>query len=351
MAAERFTTTIRSLTGRVNAYTTPDLPCIRSEGVINPTVGCAHRCAYCYMGRYTQCQEISVFDTMPELLERQLQRVDRYGNSSPDRIYFSTACDAFQPIKEVQDVTLAAFSALAERGKRVGFLTKGLIREDVMSVIRKNPELFSAQIDINTLDQSVTDVFEPGAAKVRWFCKIFRSLKIAKPGERLAQMKRLADMGVRTSARLDPVLPGVTDTSERLEILFSGISSAGVTSAAVSYLFLRPSIRGSLARLSHPMADAVLAEFGVGKTTEILLHGKSTMTCLLPARRIAGFKIIKDIAAKHGISVSFCACKNSDVAADIEEVGKCNISGPPLPRPAPSSSSAKCRLIAKKAKI
>jgi hypothetical protein len=66
------------------------------------------------------------------------------------------------------------------------------------------------------------------------------------------------------------------------------------------------------------------------------------MMALTQDRRKRGYELVKRCAAKFGINVTVCACKNHDIA-DIEDaVGRCNISGPPIAnkRPAPVGSSS-----------
>lgn len=111
-----------SVTGRVNAYTTPHLPCIHDYGTVNPSKRCIHGCLYCYANASPLAgakDAIGVFDTLPEMMAAQLKKK---GDSAPERMYFSTACDAFQPIPAVQAATRGAFAAILAHPGKVRFL-------------------------------------------------------------------------------------------------------------------------------------------------------------------------------------------------------------------------------------
>ena len=75
--------------------------------------------------------------------------------------------------------------------------------------------------------------FEPGAAT---------------PESRLAQAAELIAAHVPVEARLDPILPGVTDGADCLEPLCEALARVGVRKIAASVLFLRPAVIGSLRR-------------------------------------------------------------------------------------------------------
>jgi len=79
----------------------------------------------------------------------------------------------------------------------------------------------------------IAATFEPGAAA---------------PGARLAQAAELAGVRGPIEARLDPILPGVTDDADCLESLCVALARAGVRAIAASVLFLRPAVAGSLRR-------------------------------------------------------------------------------------------------------
>lgn len=148
-----------------------------------------------------------------------------------------------------------------------------------MDLLIANHDRVYAQIGLITVDQTVTDVFEPRAAK---------------PQDRLAQAKILVDAGIYTAARIDPIIPGVTDTPERLKALFAGLASAGIKKVAASYLFTRPSISRELESVvgTNENVRTMFREFESG-TKELELHCKSKV-CFFEKTNLASSKNCKD---------------------------------------------------------
>ena len=180
--------------------------------------------------------------------------------------------------------------------------------DNTLRLLLRHPGRVRAQIGITTLDENVAKVFEPNAAT---------------PSTRLRQMATLIAGGVATQARLDPVLPGVTDKPEALRGLFSALTKAGVNSVAVGLLFLRSRILHSLEQnvRDRRMLEETLNFYGDAGRLAIRA-GSSTITALPTATREEVFTRIRRIAENSAIHVSVCACKNPDLAR-----GTCGIGG------------------------
>ena len=88
------------------------------------------------------------------------------------------------------------FRFLLESGIGVSFVTKGRIPERHRNLLAAHAPLVQGRIGLITLDPRTAAAFEPHAAT---------------PEERLAQGADLIASHVLVEARLDPILPGVTD--------------------------------------------------------------------------------------------------------------------------------------------
>ena len=152
-------------------------------------------------------------------------------------VYFSPSSDLFQPLPEVLALGYRILEFLFSRGISIAFLSKGRIPDETMGLLLKHADKVRAQIGIITVDEGVQRVFEPNTAG---------------PRERLKQIATLIDGGIATEARLDPILPGITDTTttNALSHLLSALTRVGVKHAAASVLFLRPSTGSSYPFLS-----------------------------------------------------------------------------------------------------
>ncbi len=145
----------------------------------------------------------------------------------------------------------------------------------------------------------------------------------APPRVRLDQARELLAAGVAASGRLDPILPGVTDDDESFRDLSSAFSEAGISSVAASLLFLRPAIVQSLKKnVRDPQILAPLLDAFESKTRLAIHAEKSSVTALPVDIRRGIFERLSPIAARHGIKVHICACKNPDIAD-----GNCQIAG------------------------
>ena len=152
-----------------------------------------------------------------------------------------------------------------------------------------------------TLDPAIAAAFEPWAAT---------------PEERLAEAADLIRAKVPVEARLDPILPGVTDGAECLEPLCAALARIGVRRLSASVLFLRPAVAASLRRhvQDKVMLDRLLSSFAAGES--LAIHaGKSLVRAIPACERHKIFERLKSIARRHGIEVRVCACKNPDIPA------------------------------------
>jgi hypothetical protein len=243
-----------------------------------------------------------VYVNTPDVVAQEL----RHKRRRPQRVYFSPSSDAFQYLPQVQDVSLQTMTLLLQSGVEVAFLTKGFITQPFLDLFAAHADRVFAQVGITTLDPELWRRFEP---------------RTALPHLRRATVEALIRLGVATTVRLDPLIPGLTDTDDNLMPLFHSLSRTGVHDAAASYLFLRPRF-ASLVKL--PTAPAVPADacptrwpyqrFGDGSGGGQMLPGHE---------RALRFARLQALGESVGIGVHACRCKNPELGAE-----PCGITGP-----------------------
>jgi DNA repair photolyase len=210
------------------------------EGVdyaINPYVGCAHGCAYCYavfMKRFTGHKEewgtfVDVKVNAPQVLGRQLRR------AKPGNITFGTVTDAYQPLERVYELTRACLEVLLHFGQ--GFSVSILTKSDlVLRDLDLIDQLGDAEVafTITTLDEEIGKRFEPHASSIP---------------VRLDALARLHEAGIPNWVFCGPVLPDITDDEASLDALFAELKRVGVGYVLVDSLNLRGAAWGRLSRI------------------------------------------------------------------------------------------------------
>jgi DNA repair photolyase len=215
---------------------------------INPYIGCAFGCAYCY-ARYTHRyvmeraasdekmtealgdaynrlppwlafeRNIFVKRNAPEVLSRTL----RFGSDrhlkllEGETIVIGTATDPYQPAERRFRVTRGILEVLAEHpGLSVVIITKSpLITRDIDLLSRINRlSNLAIHISLITLDRELARRIEPRAPT---------------PESRVRALARLREAGIDVGINCMPVLPGITDNPSDLEALVKRVSEAGAT--------------------------------------------------------------------------------------------------------------------------
>ena len=215
---------------------------------INPYIGCAFGCAYCY-ARYTHryvMERAATDEKMTEVLgeaynslplwlafERNifvkrnapevLSRTLRFGSDRHLRllhgetIVIGTATDPYQPAERRFRVTREILEVLAEHpGLKVSIITKSpLITRDIdlLSRVNRISDL-SIHISLITLDRELARRLEP---------------RSPTPESRVRALARLREAGLDAGINCMPVLPGITDNPSDLEALVKRVSEAGAT--------------------------------------------------------------------------------------------------------------------------
>ena len=229
---------------------------------INPYVGCAFGCAYCYaryahryvMERSTSASSLSdalaaditamppwlaferrivVKQNAPDILRRTL----RHGSDKHlklldgEAIVIGTATDPYQPAERKYRVTRGILEVLAEHpGLSVVIISKSpLITRDIdlLTRIARHSEL-SIHISLITLDRELARRLEPRAPT---------------PEARIRALGRLRAAGITAGINCMPVLPGITDDPAAIEALVKRVAEAGATYVAGCALRLRATAR------------------------------------------------------------------------------------------------------------
>jgi len=229
---------------------------------INPYIGCAFGCTYCY-ARYAHRyvmernatasrlapalaadlsamppwlafeRRVFVKENAPDVLRRALrQGSDRHLKLiDGETIVIGTATDPYQPAERWFRVTRGILEVLAEHpGLSVVVITKSplITRDiDVLSRIARHSKV-CIHLSLITLDRELARRIEPRAPT---------------PESRVRALGRLRAAGIDAGINCMPVLPGITDDPRELEALVKRVAEAGATYVGACALRLQSSAR------------------------------------------------------------------------------------------------------------
>jgi len=227
---------------------------------INPYVGCAFGCAYCY-ARYahryvaerlvtSETAGSAVSEELGELppwlaferrilvkreaasvLRRQLASSTRLDDIQRQGVVIGTATDPYQPAERRYRITRGVLETLAEqRGLSVTIITKSpLVTRDVDVLMRiALVSRLSVHVSLITTDRELARRLEPRAPT---------------PEARLRAIARLREHGIEVGVNVMPVLPGITDAPHLLESLVRSVAAANASYLGACALRLQSTAR------------------------------------------------------------------------------------------------------------
>jgi DNA repair photolyase len=206
------------------------------EWSLNPYMGCAHRCTFCYVraferradrpsdDRYGAVVRIKV--NIAQVLRRELAR----SSWKRDAVVVGAATDPYQPAEGRYRLTRACLQAFAAHRNPFTAITRGTLIVRDLDVLQEASRRAEVDVDfsIPTLDLDIWRRTEPGTPP---------------PQQRLRALSRLVAGGVRAGVGLAPILPGLTDSPERIAEVVRAARDAGATHLWGSLLNLRPGTR------------------------------------------------------------------------------------------------------------
>lgn len=281
--------------------TRPTLKCLSQVASINPTLGCIHQCVYCYARGYSIYPgdgKVLIYHNMAEKLKKELSGRRKL----PVYVFFSPTCDVLQPIPQVLEVTHELMCILFEYGIGINMLTKGRIPLKFLQLFKQYKKLIHVQIGITTLNRDIQKRIEPYAST---------------PDERIKNIERLCEIDILPEIKLDPLIPGVTDTELNLSPLFKILQGFSIASTSINYLFLRPQINRNLRKelANTSFLTNILKHYEKGKPVNLLAEQSHALALDVTYRRQA-YERIARCAKTFGIDAYVCGCKNPDITEE-----------------------------------
>jgi len=206
------------------------------EWSLNPYMGCAHRCTFCYVRAFERRADrpsderygtsIRVKVNVAEVLARELARPTWEGAE----VVVGAATDPYQPAEGRYRLTRACLEVFAAAPNPFSIITRGpmILRDlDVLQEASRRADV-SVTFSIPTLDDDVWRKTEPSTAH---------------PRQRLRALEALVDAGIDARVGMAPILPGLSDRPEQLARVVRAARDAGATGIWANVLFLRPGTR------------------------------------------------------------------------------------------------------------
>lgn len=203
---------------------------------LNPYMGCAHRCAFCYVRAFERRADrawdgaygtqVRVKVNVAEVLRRELARP----SWNREFVAIGAATDPYQPAEGRYRLTRSCIEAFAEARTPFGIVTRGtlVVRDvDVLAAAARRARV-GVHFSIPTLDLDVWRRTEPGSPP---------------PRQRLRALATLAGAGIEVAVAMAPILPGISDRPEQLAEVVRAARDAGAAKVWTNVVYLKPGTR------------------------------------------------------------------------------------------------------------
>jgi len=206
------------------------------EWSLNPYMGCAHRCTFCYVRAYERRADrpsddrygrsIRVKINVADVLARELARPSWEGGE----VVVGAATDPYQPVGGRYRLTRSCLEVFAAASNPFSVITRGpmVVRDIDVLVEAARRANVTVTFSIPTVDEEVWRTTEPSTAH---------------PRQRLRALSELVAAGIDARVGMAPILPGLSDRPEQLAEVVRAAREAGATGIWANLLHLRPGTR------------------------------------------------------------------------------------------------------------
>lgn len=162
--------------------------------VINPYVGCPHRCLYCYA--QFMCKFSGHTEPWGQFLDvKQCSVPLKPSQLFGQHVLLSSVTDAYNPFEQTYQVTRNILQQLVKCRTYVSVLTKSALVTRDIDLFKQLPGC-EIGFSFSTTDEKLRLQLEPGAAGI---------------AERLEALKTVHEAGLPTAVMAAPLLPGISD--------------------------------------------------------------------------------------------------------------------------------------------
>lgn len=274
-------------------------PSTTTPGVygLDLTSGCGIGCTYCYIRALSRYPGEARLPFDPYTTEALGAALDELGDAVRT-IVLSPSSDPLPPYRPVRFEAVRVAQRILESGRELVLMTRGRLPRRLVSLLAEHAARTRVAMGMMSLNKAIVRTLEP---------------RSASPRGRLRDLERLSQAGVAIEVRLEPLVPGVTDTRDNLAPLFHALGRAGVSRVVAHYLFMHPAIWPSFAESLQPLGivDEVRAAFEGGP--QLTVGSVGTVRNVSREARREGLARIMAWGAEFGLAVSTGAAQNPDL--------------------------------------
>ena len=165
-----------------------------AEYVINPYIGCPHKCLYCYaefMRKFSAHREPWGDFLDVKICENPLPPRQLFHRN----VLLSSVTDPYNPFEKKYEVTRRLLEQLVACQAYVSILTKSALATRDIDLLMQLPGCEVA-FSFSTVDETVRQLIEPGTSSI---------------DEKIDALKTLHHAGISTAIMAAPLLPGISD--------------------------------------------------------------------------------------------------------------------------------------------
>jgi DNA repair photolyase len=245
---------------------------------LNPYMGCAHQCTFCYVRHFEQRADrpsddrygrsIRIKPNIAEVLRAELAR----SSWDRDEVALGTATDPYQPAEGRFKLTRACLEALDAAWTPFSIVTRGPLVVRDIDLLRDASRRAGVEVFLSlpTLDAQVWRTTEPGTAP---------------PASRLEAIRRLAAAGIEVGVGIAPILPGLSDDPRQLEQVVRAARAAGARKIWASVVHLRPGVREHFLEALERDWPEHVGRYEALFASRAYLSAATTKPILAPVRR------------------------------------------------------------------
>ena len=246
---------------------------------LNPYLGrCAHQCIYCYATKFPS------FVGSPKPRLKLLDQIENMAKNTRLKlpVMISDCTDPYQPLEREYGLTRKCIQALSKYDFPLLIVTKSdLVLRD-MDIFKKTKTVVS--MTVTTLAEDIAKIVEPYAPS---------------PNRRISALKKIAENGISTVVRIDPIIPTINDNEKDFEKLVSTLADAGVRQVTIATV--KP-VRGFFSSLRQTWLEVY------ERLNSIYSDGKWTLgyKYLHEEKRLKILERLRPIVLKHGLHFASC---------------------------------------------